>query len=547
VAFVWDWPAGKLRRRIDLKPAAGPAGLAVSADGRRMEVTGWGERVPTFFDLASGRELPSAAEGQRSAVYGFAVAPDGLAVTGGTDSTLRVWDLRTGRQVRVIRTDHPVGDQSLSGDGRWVATANINSGEVAIYERDTGRLLRKIDSGGRSVGSLCFARQGHLLALSGNRARAGFRDDRSEPFPALFDAGSGREVRRLDTSLESIGGPLAWSPDGKLLAAVGGDHVWLWDTSTGRNRPALPRGDTHVGALAFSPDGRVLVVGTYKGVALWELSSGQVRCQLDVPAGNGDTLQFTPDGRWLATAGASAVHLCDVLRGQEVHSFRGHLADVIGVAFTPDGRLASSSYDTTVLVWDAAAVTARPRRSEARPDAAVVARAWEGLGGANAAAAYRAARLLTEAPGQSLPVLKTGLRPVPAVDTGEVARLLAALDSKRFTERERAVRGLERQGDRAEAALRRFLAGSPSLEAKRRAEALLDRVTGPVTDLEQLRALRAVEVLERIGTPAARQVLEALGAGAQEARLTREARASLERLAGRASRGKYKKIRRLRR
>jgi WD40 repeat protein len=536
VLFVWDWPAGKLRRRIDLGEAHGPLALAVSADGRRVEVTPWGERVPTFFDLASGRQLPSTSEGHRSAVHGFGVAPDGRAVTGGTDNTLRVWDLRTGRQVREIRTDHPVGNQflALSGDGLLIATADINSGTVAVYERDKGRLLRKIDSGGRSVGTLRFAPHRHLLAVSGDRARAGHPDSHG-PFLALFEADSGREVRRLEMSLHSTRCPLAWSPDDKLLAKVGGDQVWLWDTTTGRSRPALPRG-THVSALAFSPDGRVLACGTTKDVMLLELAAGQVRGRIAAAAEDRDALQFSPEGRWLATAGAAAVHLCDVLRGQKVHSFAGHIADVTGVAFTPDGRLASSSYDTTVLVWDAAAVTARRPRSEARPDAAAVARAWDGLGSADAAAACRAARLLTEAPDQSLPVLKARLRPAPAVDAGEVARLLTALDSERFAERERAARGLERQGDRAEAALRRFLAGGPSLEARRRAEPLLDRLTGPVTDAEQLRALRAVEVLEHIGTPGARQVLEGLAAGAPEARLTREARASLKRLAARRGR-----------
>ena len=83
----------------------------------------------------------------------------------------------------------------------------------------------------------------------------------------------------------------------------------------------------------------------------------------------------------------------------------------------------------------------------------------------------------------------------------------------------------------AEPALRKVLTGKPSLEARRRAEALLEKLRGPVTSPEHLRALRVVEVLEHVGTPAAREVLTILANGAPGARPTRAAKAALARLA----------------
>jgi hypothetical protein len=52
---------------------------------------------------------------------------------------------------------------------------------------------------------------------------------------------------------------------------------------------------------------------------------------------------------------------------------------------------------------------------------------------------------------------------------------------------------------------------------------------------KQLLTLRAIEVLEHIDTPEARQLLRRQAGGAAEARLTREAKAALERLAKRSS------------
>jgi truncated hemoglobin YjbI len=69
---------------------------------------------------------------------------------------------------------------------------------------------------------------------------------------------------------------------------------------------------------------------------------------------------------------------------------------------------------------------------------------------------------------------------------------------------------------------------------RRRLESLLDSVEGP-GEAEWLRDVRALEVLEHIGTPEARQVLKVLAEGAPEARLTQEAKASLERLARRTA------------
>jgi hypothetical protein len=96
--------------------------------------------------------------------------------------------------------------------------------------------------------------------------------------------------------------------------------------------------------------------------------------------------------------------------------------------------------------------------------------------------------------------------------------------------REKAQKELEDLGGLAESSLRQTLANKPTLEVRRRVQALLERLRGPVSRPELLQSLRAVAVLEDIGTPEARRLLEELSKGVPEARLTREASASRRRL-----------------
>jgi hypothetical protein len=156
---------------------------------------------------------------------------------------------------------------------------------------------------------------------------------------------------------------------------------------------------------------------------------------------------------------------------------------------------------------------------------------WADLADADSAKAFRAIRTLVRARQQSVLFLKERLRPIPPVAAEKLAARIADLDSERFETRSKAAAELEKLEERAEPALRRALRERPSsLEMRRRIETLLQRLDGPITSGETLRRLRAVEVLEHIGSPEARRVLRTLAEGAPEAILTREAKAALDRL-----------------
>jgi WD40 repeat protein len=244
--LVWDWPAAKLRRKIDLGTAKSGRVVAVSPDGKQAEVVISGENAIRFFDLDSRRELPSAAEAHRGPVFAVKIARDGKLVSTGYDNTIRVWDLSSGRQLHEIRTDHPGQTMALSPDSRLVATGeHMNRGVVYLHDPHTGRLVKTIDPGGTSVSWVAFTSGEGLLAVCSITAA-------HEPFLAFWDIESGREVRRLALPARPMRDVL--SPDGRLLAAYSRDQVSLLDVATPRATRTSSKGCAGRGLFGGQPD-----------------------------------------------------------------------------------------------------------------------------------------------------------------------------------------------------------------------------------------------------------------------------------------------------
>jgi hypothetical protein len=128
-----------------------------------------------------------------------------------------------------------------------------------------------------------------------------------------------------------------------------------------------------------------------------------------------------------------------------------------------------------------------------------------------------------------VPFLKERLKPVP-VDRARVRRLLADLDNEEFTVREAASGELKQFGSAVESELRLLWKQDLSPEVRRRLAELLEPLDYGVLPPEQIRIVRAVQALERIGGPEARSALEAMTNVDPEGLPAREARRTLERI-----------------
>ena len=197
------------------------------------------------------------------------------------------------------------------------------------------------------------------------------------------------------------------------------------------------------------------------------------------------------------------------------------------MTFAPDGRtLISSSQEGQVILWDLMALSKEEQQLADKLTAKQAEELWNDLQGDKAGTAIK---VLRAAPKVSLPLLKEKLKPAGGAEQKKIEALIADLDSDKFDVRMAAKDELEKLAELAVPALKKALDTKPSLEVAKHIEELLEKVDTHTLTADQLRDLRALEVLENMKSDDATALLEKLAAGADGATLTVHAKAVLER------------------
>ncbi len=515
------FPSGKPIRKIALGRDRVQR-MAASLDGKRLEVVFEGEEALLFYDLETGKKLPEPIDSHRSTVYGVECAPDGLLVSFGSDRSVRTWDPRKGKSVAQFAVELDLNGRgfALSADGRRVAVPNYDVKSIGIYERLTGKRLRNIPADHCSNVRLAFSPDGRFLAkiAKSNRSAEVWEVDTGASLLKAQAEGGGNTV---------IG---AFSADGRSFALADGGQVRMWDTATWKAGSGIhaPLAWAWVGAhgLDFSPDGRMIATAREDGIRLYELATLRERAHVQPPGSPTGSLRFSHDGRLLAWVNnRNTIHVLDVRTGVLAGPFTGHDGAITGLAFTRDDRaLASSSSDCTILVWDLSPKTVARTASDGNAN-----EDWQALRGDDAGKAFTAMRALAAHPETTLRIAGEHLKPAEPIDPQWLAARLRDLDNQQFAERERATHELEEAGDRVAPTLGRFLATRPSVEARARAERILETMRGHAAAGQAVQCLRAIEVLEWIGSLRARALVEKLATGAEGVSWTEAARRSLKR------------------
>jgi WD40 repeat protein len=321
VVQIWDVASGRFLRELSTKPLSIQR-LVLVPGGKQFVVAG------TFPWIA--RNQPGPVE-------------------------VRVIDVASGKVVQTLPRDEfrDVNDcqLALSADGKLLFSLG-SSGMFRVEEIATGKevLRRKFTSD--SPGGIAASPGGkHLAIASGPNSRKLYLWKWRDQEP--------RELKGFEYGLRGV----AFSPDGKLLAAVGehGGTVRAWTVPVGRllYQRDFPDKDYYFfGQPAFTPDGKTLAVpanhrrgrGSEK-IELLEPATGRSQAILE----GGGRLAFSSDSRRVACSAGSALRLYDLAAQKVVNrNDEAHEGDPTYLIVSPRGFLVSASEDNTVRIWDAA-------------------------------------------------------------------------------------------------------------------------------------------------------------------------------------------------
>jgi WD40 repeat protein len=269
-----SFPAGEGDRRTGYPRILGP----VFTPDSKLLVTVAGGRKIRFWNPFSGIEQrPIIVEADE--VTNIALSPDGSllassalksvrdkdgTIRGFMDDRISLWDVATGKMSRQIdigdnpNWSHAVGNAAVAfgPDGKTLWTSGTD-GTLQVWDVASGKELRRFSDHRGPLGAIAFAPGGKIFAVTDAAMAIRVRD-----------VGSGRDLAPTCGQRNTISA-LAISPDHRRIATGSGDRtVYLWELATGRELRRLADKDD-VSNLVYSQDGRVLFSAAYKILRAW--------------------------------------------------------------------------------------------------------------------------------------------------------------------------------------------------------------------------------------------------------------------------------------
>lgn len=308
------------------------------------------DQLPEKIDqvpLANGREpRPEAVfDAGAGPIWSIALSPEATVMVAALDDgTLRIWDVISGRVIRVLAHKGPVWCVTFNTDGSMFATAS-EDGLVKLWDPLTGKNIDRIDLH-TPLHSIAFSADGKRFATGTKSGAVRVWETASRKSQAVMQDRHARAVTAL-----------AFSTDGTCLASSSEDHtVKIWDLSDDEGREINTFDDNNgpVHTVAFHPHRKLVAFGGWdQTIRLWDIDQGMPVDKLDKQGADIRSIAFTSDGsRIIFAAENGRAGIWDQATGTKPESLRWDGAITGGMALDAAGRIiAIAQRDGTVNLW----------------------------------------------------------------------------------------------------------------------------------------------------------------------------------------------------
>ena len=318
-------------------------------------------------------------------IHSVAFSPDGAYIMSGSEGgQIHLWDTITGELQETI---HPYSSPlrlcavAFSPDSKQIAAAFSLAGSTwSRYESTTpwnqpqaGNFVRIFNTSGQLLHT--DLPHSHYVSHSHYICAVVFSPDGKQvasrstnDIIMLWDTQTCqlRKMMSSDPHARWKGGghlQLAYSADGRRIAANIGTIIKIWDLVTGELECTLTSKDDRktfqldIMSMTFLPDNRIAIL--YCGhdkIEIWDLATRDIDEEID---GNPNSVlvEFSSDGTQIASTDKNnTIHTWDWKTNEHQKSFEGHSNRIASIAISPDGQqIASGSLDGTIKLWNTAA------------------------------------------------------------------------------------------------------------------------------------------------------------------------------------------------
>ena len=313
-----------------------------SANGERMLLTSLDESSVRVWD-ANGREQIVLSD-MEFGVYDAAWSPDGMQIlTTSGDGTVRLWDSRNGQQLRLLPDFENVPLRLI-----WLADKNelllvLDNGVLAVVDAEGREIVALMEAHTAVSGPVAFSPNGTMLA-TGHKDGSVRLWQEGDAEPIIF-AGHGYHVAAV-----------SWSPDGGMIASTGGDYtVRLWNIEEEVEEAGWEHPEGEISTIAWSPNEPWVAVADLEGhIWLWDVEEDEIVMEWQAHNDAVSRLAWSPEGTELASSGwDGVVHVWEIEPESNLLFTLEHEEVVRDVAWSPDGsQLASVAHDFIVRVWE---------------------------------------------------------------------------------------------------------------------------------------------------------------------------------------------------